>query len=228
MDSLLPLHLAIRPLSLEDLDQAVALELLCFAENEAASRDLIRYRLSVCPELSSGIFLRLYGGKYQDKNPGPTTSHDNKTFLGSDQDYVPDSKSLIENERLIGHIFLTKLHGDRIQEADMKIPEEFLKNGSRRSTDVGHFEASDVIGLHLIAIHPEFRGKKLATLLLHDYKQKLANQQVGSKITLLARPELVSFYEDLGFENKGKSSFHYGGEEWIDMDAKLESTEDKM
>ncbi|AMD22213.1 HGL127Cp [Eremothecium sinecaudum] len=58
MNSTLPLHMYIRPLILEDLDQIVELESQCFPPEERASKDVITFRLTACPELCSGLFIR--------------------------------------------------------------------------------------------------------------------------------------------------------------------------
>lgn len=287
MDNQLPMHLAIRPLNLSDLDQVHALEQLSFAPAEAASSDAIRYRLTVAPELTSGLFVRSFGGKYsslnessgdkgqqnstedkdQDTNSNNNSSIDSDTNNDShsrnslaldgnsnntnNNDYNPDEKSSIINERLIGHILSTKMHSEFVDDFAMQVPQHFLEqnNNTRTGTTtaidndkgnkkkeeqqadeskVGHVESSDVIGMHSVAVHPDFRGKKIGTLILHDYIQKLSNQQVASVISILAKPDMLGFYEKLGFEDKGVSQCKHGGEEWHDLQIPLTPEEDKL
>lgn len=163
MDNQLPMHLAIRPLNLSDLDQVHALEQLSFAPAEAASSDAIRYRLTVAPELTSGLFVRSFGGKYsslnessgdkgqqnstedkdQDTNSNNNSSIDSDTNNDShsrnslaldgnsnntnNNDYNPDEKSSIINERLIGHILSTKMHSEFVDDLAMQVPQHFLE-----------------------------------------------------------------------------------------------------
>lgn len=77
----LPLHMYIRPLIIEDLDQVTSLETECFPPNERAKREIIEFRLRTCPELCSGLFIR---------------------------DFDPKTKQ-IRSEKLIGHILGTKI-----------------------------------------------------------------------------------------------------------------------
>lgn len=53
-----PQHLCIRPLTIYDLAKVDALEANGFDDAERADKNKIKYRLTVCPELCSGLFLR--------------------------------------------------------------------------------------------------------------------------------------------------------------------------
>ncbi|CDO94648.1 unnamed protein product [Kluyveromyces dobzhanskii CBS 2104] len=79
MSSSLPLHIYIRPLTIEDRDASVELESQGFPPEERAGKEKIEFRLKTCPELSSGLFIRDVKGT---------------EVLG---------------EKLIGHIFGTKV-----------------------------------------------------------------------------------------------------------------------
>ncbi|BAO38484.1 hypothetical protein C6P41_003983 [Kluyveromyces marxianus] len=77
--SSLPLHMYIRPLTIEDCDASVALESQGFPPEERAGKEKIEFRLKECPELTSGLFIREVKG------------------------------TQILGEKLIGHILGTKL-----------------------------------------------------------------------------------------------------------------------
>lgn len=62
MSSILPLHMYIRPLILEDLHQITELEAKGFPPEERASLETIEFRLNSCPELCSGLFIRTVNG----------------------------------------------------------------------------------------------------------------------------------------------------------------------
>ena len=89
--SVLPLHMYIRPLVMEDLDAITELETKCFPPNERANSETIGYRLKTCPELCSGLFIR---------------------------EFDSISKELL-NETLIGHILSTKISTNYITLASM-------------------------------------------------------------------------------------------------------------
>jgi predicted GNAT family N-acyltransferase len=231
MSSELPLHLAIRPLNVEDLGQVAALEELGFPPSERCSREKLLYRLTVCPELASGLFIREFNPKYHkhdaetEKLQGEgsdlhVSKEDPDAASAQEDSYLPEAKSTIVNEKLIGHIIGTKIDGDFITEESMEMP---TAAGSTSSNGIkkGHVESSLTIGVHSVVVHPEYQKKNLATLLLHDYIQKLSNQYVGEKIAIIAKENLLPFYNRLGFITKGKSQCQHGGEEWFDLHCPL-------
>lgn len=79
--STLPLHMYIRPLTLEDAKQVADLESQGFPPNERASPHIINYRLTACPELCSGLFIREFDANSKD----------------------------VKKEELVGHILGTKI-----------------------------------------------------------------------------------------------------------------------
>lgn len=179
--STLPLHMYIRPLIVEDVEQVVALETKGFPPNERSPREVVEFRLSKCPELCSGLFLREIEGK----------------------DVV--------RETLIGEVMGTKLPSKHILLESMKLVHE---------------ESSDIVAIHSVVIDPEFQKKNLATLLLTDYIQKLSNQEVAKRITLIAHEPLVPFYERLGFKSQGENKDVakdpvFSSSKWFDMDREL-------
>lgn len=195
----LPPHLAIRPLTPQDVDQCVALETAGFPAEHRASRDKIAYRLRVCPELCLGLFVRTFSAPYAE---------------GKDVDTLPEKLTIV-SEKLVGHVIGTKIKGDVITDDDMAIP-------TADAPGVGHQEASLIVGVHLVVVDPEWQGKLLGTLLFHDYAQKLAQQAVGDKIVILAEDKLVGWYVGrLGFSDYGISDCAFGGTQWHDLGVEL-------
>lgn len=228
MSSELPLHLAIRPLNVEDLDQVTALEELGFPPSERCSREKLLYRLTVCPELASGLFIREFKPKYHKHD----SSHENLQGKGdelhvskeedhSNDVYLPEAKSTILHERLVGHVVGTKIDGDFITEESMQMPDAATGNTASNGVKLGHVESSLTVGIHSVVVHPDYQKKNLATLLLHDYIQKLSNQYVGDKIAIISKENLLPFYNRLGFITKGPSKCQHGGEEWFDLHCPL-------
>lgn len=209
-----PPNLSIRPLTIQDLDQCVSLENRGFPEAERCSPEKFKYRLTSCPELCSGLFIRDYEAKYnainlpevaekQEKENEPESTED------EDLDELPYKSSVIK-ETLIGHVIATKTHTSTITGSAMEMP-------SKEDPKAGHFEHSRFIGIHALVIDPEWQGKNLGTLLMHDYIQKLSNQDLGDKVIIIAHKELVPFYEKIGFQNLGESECKFANTKWFDL-----------
>ena len=50
--------------------------------------------------------------------------------------------------------------------------------------------------------------------------QRIESSGIGDRIALIARDELIKFYESLGFRNCGTSEVKFGGGGWNDMVSK--------
>lgn len=121
---------------------------------------------------------------------------------------------LFHNQKtLIGHVLATKTDAQHVTEDSMKVG--------------GHQEHGDTIALHSVVVAKEYRGKKLARLMIRDYLQRMAQQEVAKWVILLSKDSLKSFYQNLGFEVIGKSDCHHGGEEWLDMRIELVKMDDE-
>lgn len=248
-----PQHLCIRPLNIPDIAQVLALEIQGFPPHERASALRIEYRLTVCPELCSGLFVREFD----------TESVNSKE--------LPDH-STIKKETLIGHVIGTKMVSETVTDESMVVPPSFVsalcnedgtlkeeyktselkelekaekstgteeskeetseqqlkeKNKKGRIYPLGHQDSGRTIGIHSVVVHPDYRGKKLASLLLKDYLQKMNQQYVADSIALLCLEKLVSFYSGVGFTDKGISECKFAGEEWHDMSLTLDHDEDE-
>ncbi|KAI5963852.1 hypothetical protein KGF57_001228 [Candida theae] len=236
-----PPNVSIRPLTIEDIDQCIELEKKGFPENERCTPAKFKYRLTVAPELCSGLFIRDYDYKYnyinlpevakslQEKHDAEEKRDPSKTKHGEhgepddddddDDDEEFPEKSSVVKETLIGHIIATKVDGTRITEASMELPSKDVKGS-------GHCESSRYIGIHSVVIAPEWRGKNLAALLLHDYIQKLSNQDMGDQVVLIAHKELIPFYEKIGFNNVGESECKFANTTWYDMAIDLVPADD--
>lgn len=233
-----PPNLCIRPLTIEDIDQCIALEAKGFSEAERCTPEKFKYRLTTCPELCSGLFIREYSYKYNAVNlPEVADKLEKERYENSQKKSETDSndgndlaevededddvsyeklpvKLSVVSETLIGHIISTKIHSNKITDASMELP-------SAQDPTAGHIEQSRYIGVHGLVIDPKWQGKNLGTLLMHDYIQKLSNQDVGNKVVIIAHKELVPFYEKIGFVNHGESECKFAGETWFDLSIDL-------
>lgn len=216
-----PPNLSIRPLTIEDVTKCVELETKGFQPDERCSEEKFKYRLTVCPELCSGLFIRDYTARYNAINLPEVADKLSRTQSSAEddeEDQLP-VKSSVTKETLIGHIIATRIKNLTINEASMELPSE-------SNPDAGHFETSRYIGVHSVVIDPEWQGKNLGTLLLHDYIQKLSNQDLGDKVVIIAHDKLIPFYEKIGFTNLGKSECKFAGETWYDLSIDLVAEDD--
>lgn len=221
-----PPNLSIRPLTIEDLKQCVTLEARGFPEPERCSEEKFKYRLTVCPELCSGLFVREYTTQFNAVNlpevaerlsEGNSSNEvsGNKDVDAEDEGYdeLPSKLSVVK-ETLIGHIIATKIYTDKITSKSMDLP-------SKDDIEKGHIEHSRYIGVHGLVIDPEWQGKSLGTLLMHDYIQKMSNQDIASKVVIIAHKHLIPFYEKIGFVNHGESDCKFANEIWYDLSIDL-------
>lgn len=226
-----PPNLSIRPLTIEDLEQCVNLEAKGFSEAERCTKEKFQYRLTTCPELCSGLFIREYGYKYNainlpevaqrlEKETKSENASEEDTDGSNDLQYeqLPVKLSVVK-ETLIGHIIATKTYYERITEASMALPSD-------DDPTAGHIEQSRFIGIHGLVIDPKWHKRNLGTLLMHDYIQKLSNQDLGSKVVIIAHKELIPFYEKIGFLNHGESECKFAGELWYNLSIDLVPQDD--
>ncbi len=248
-----PQHLCIRPLTIYDLAQVEKLEQNAFDDAERADKEKLEYRLTVCPELSSGLFIRefedissealehqkhkaeaeLNGNKLKkEKTVGIHEDEDEDSDEESeDEEFIlPPPRSTVKKETLIGHVIGTKIYDSRITERSMAIPkltkDDLPDPSVPGNNKVGHVEGSRVIGVHSVVIDQHYRGLKLGSLLLKDYLQKMNQQCVADKVVLIAKQKLVPFYKSVEFVDDGISDCKYADVEWHDLHCVLTHQED--
>lgn len=209
-----PPNMAIRPLLIDDLDQVEALEILCFPEKERASRETLAYRLTACPELCLGLFIREYDYRYNQLNQPEVAERLERQHKEEDESDHILGKLAVRKETLVAHVIGTKIGSTRITAESMQI-------ATADNKDAGHIEGSRVIGVHSVAVDPEWRGRSFATLLMHDYIQRMLNQEVADKIVILVHQSLIQFYTRIGFTELGRSLCEFGDGKWWDMSINL-------
>lgn len=52
---------------------------------------------------------------------------------------------------------------------------------------------------------------------MKSYQQRMETSGIADRIVLLAHDHLTKMYEEMGFENKGKSSVKFAGGGWNNM-----------
>lgn len=68
-----------------------------------------------------------------------------------------------------------------------------------------------------LAVLPTYQRYGLGKTLLRSYQQRISSSGIADRIALLAREDLVGWYEGMGFENRGKSKAKFAGGEWWDL-----------
>ncbi|KAI5291454.1 hypothetical protein KEM54_004546 [Ascosphaera aggregata] len=195
------LHPFVQLLSLADLDDCVQVE-EAFPPHERCSREKMRYRLTRCPELSLGVF-----------------------SLPPKSEWVDGQRP--ERAILVAHIIATRTTSLVVTDNSMELPKNWENNSSLSSPlvpAIGHEEGGSTIALHSLAVLQKHQGKKLGSMLMKSYVQRIKEAATAKRIALLAHDHLLSFYESFGFQNKGKSACQFGGGGWYDM--VLEFSED--
>jgi ribosomal protein S18 acetylase RimI-like enzyme len=164
--------------------------------------------------------------------------------------YTTDSPSLTISRRevLVGHCLSTKVLGEIVTDNSMSLPPEYDPTSSsytdplatryasssippeqRRKpakSEKGHQEEGLTIGLHSLAVHPDFQRQGYGTILLKDYIARMKNAATADRISLIAHKEFIPYYEGFGFRNRGESKATFGGGGWYDMVLPLKGGDD--
>ncbi|KAL2258509.1 hypothetical protein VTK26DRAFT_8163 [Humicola hyalothermophila] len=128
----------IRPLTISDLDACIALENAAFTNPEhRASPEKFEYRLTVCPELSLGVFLTVVPPPPPKDDPSSSSGCHHPAAALSAIETFPHARP-VETDRadgavsvLLAHIVATRCRGDVISDADMAVPKGWRLRKSR-------------------------------------------------------------------------------------------------
>ncbi|KAK6529909.1 hypothetical protein TWF281_009063 [Arthrobotrys megalospora] len=222
--SLNKMSVYVRTLTINDIDKIIELENACFPESERATPAKFRYRLTVCGELSHGLFTL--------SKPHPDTPK-------GVSDFQP-------KEILIGMISATKTTSPLITDASMRIPYDLLEkygaekpaaepaasqpaqpSGSQNtpptgsiestvnpetSTAVssseapkqaakettppveGHVEHGETVCIHSLCIDPAYRQNGYSQVLLRDFCQRMKDAGLSKRIALICVKEKTAVY----------------------------------
>ena len=101
----------------------------------------------------------------------------------------------------------------------MQYPYDW-QSGSTLTGKSGHQEPGRTIALHSLAVLPRFQRRGVGKTLLLAFIQRMEASGVADRISLIAHEPLISYYEGLGFENRGVSQCKYGllgAAKWFDL-----------
>jgi len=209
----LNLHPYTRPLTIHDLDSCIALENAAFADpSERATPEKFKYRLSKTGELCLGIFCTVVPGSGVEAETIATGRP------------VETSRKNGAINVLLGHVVATKTTDLTASDDSMGVPEHW-ESPNAEPTNVGHKEVGRTIVLHSVGILPGYQGRGLGRVLLMAYMQNINGAGIADRLALIAHDHKVSWYEKLGFANKGPSKTQFGGGGWYDMVFELKTLE---
>ncbi|UPL03410.1 hypothetical protein LCI18_014344 [Fusarium solani-melongenae] len=187
--------LYIRQLDVDDLETGFAVETAAFPPAEAATREKIEYRLTVCPELCVGLFLRA-GQEMPSQAPQDTP--------------VITKQDASSDDILIGHLISTKSANTPIRDEDMAYPPDW-KDNPQADFGVGHNKNRRTIALHALAISLDYQRSGFGKALMKAYIRLMKQSGGADRISILTYDRLVPYYTKLGFEHYGKSESEYAG-----------------
>jgi GNAT superfamily N-acetyltransferase len=138
----------------------------------------IAYRLTVCPELSLGVFL--------------TVIPQRAAKLGLET--LPYAKP-VETGRvdgavsvLLAHIIATRCRGDIITDADMAYPKEWRSQAGRAAgQDVGHQEGGRTVGIHSLAVLPRVHRCGIGQTIMKAYLDQMKCCGLVDRVALICQ-----------------------------------------
>jgi len=162
------------------------------------------YRFTRCGELSLGLFSTGRNADYSRKDDDP---------INEAATAIAESSNGI----LIAHIVSTKSRNETVLDEDMAYPEDWQDITKSSDAKLGHKEDGRTICIHSLAVLPQYQRQGFGRTLMKAYIQRMQASEVADRIALLAHDNLVSYYEQFGFENVGPSKATFGGGGWRDM-----------
>ncbi|KAF4631393.1 hypothetical protein G7Y89_g6738 [Cudoniella acicularis] len=208
------LHPYIRPLTISDLESCIALENAAFTDpGERATREKVRQQLkngdfnmgTKCGELCLGIFTTVVPG---------TTDFKAETLAAARP--VETSRKNGAVSVLLGHVVAAKTEAPVATDESMDYPRDWNSEHPKPS-NLGHQEQGRTIVLHSVAVLPRFQGRGIGQVLMKAYIAQMNGAGIVDRLALIAHDHKVTWYETLGFTNKGSSKAQFGGGGWFDM-----------
>ncbi len=156
----------IRPLRLADRTGCDAVEAAAFANpGHRATPDKFAYRLTVCPELCWGVFVRT-----------------SESSAGSDGIDNGDNEL---DDVLVGHTVATRCTTPVVTDDSMHVPAGWESSVPPPPSPDGHQPNGHTVALHSLAIVPAAQGRGLGTRLMRAYVAALG-QETAPKVARVA------------------------------------------
>ncbi|PLS18672.1 GNAT family N-acetyltransferase [Bacillus sp. M6-12] len=123
--------------------------------------------------------------------------------------FIPDSFFVAE----LDDVFVGLINGPVISSS--YITDDLFSDIKANPAFGGH---QSILGL---AVSPHFQKRGVASALL-THLEKEAKEKKRETITLTCKEDLILFYENYGFRNKGVSNSGHGGVTWYNMSKQLQ------
>ena len=186
-----------------DIVQCLEIERASYPPDEAASKNSLQYRQHhAAPYFRCAVLM-------------PPTDEDDEGGGGGGGggagDVVPPETD--EEDLIVGFICSTRCH-------------DFTHD-----TLFTHVSNGPLLAIHSVVIRPEYRRQGLATNMLKqyiDYVQQLQQSPTDddappiTKLVLMSKSHLLSFYVDCGFQVTRPSPIRHGREQWYELELELE------
>ncbi len=131
-----------------------------------------------------------------------------RDFIEKRIEIYPDGFYVAEvGGEIVGMINTGATHKDDITDEELKYLIGHVRNG--KNTVV-----------FSLAVHPEFRGRGIARMLVEKIYE-VSEQKEKQKVLLLCKGNLIEFYTTLGFVYGGPSTSQFGGYTWHQMQYEL-------
>ena len=150
----------------------------------------LEYRLTVCPELSLGVFLTVIPSQAQAQTQGlgiPTLA----TARPVETDRADGAVSV-----LLAHIVSTRCRGSVIADADMAFPKDWRNRSGRAAQGVGHQEGGKTVGIHSLAVLPRLHRCGIGQMLVKAYLDQMRNSGLVERVALICQ-DVGSFFSKL-------------------------------
>lgn len=146
------------------------------------------YRLTVCPNLSMGLFIKT-----------PTGARQIGHVIGA---------------RISSNTITEASMGMPEDWQSLPVSEPVVVDGQT----VGNDPSGGNVAIHSVVTIPEFQGKGIGRDMVKAYVEYIREEARDVKsIVLIAHDYLIRFYEQAGFENRGTSECRFAGGVWTDL-----------
>lgn len=205
-----------------DIPVCYELEATSYPEDEAASKAKLQYRqhhaaryfrCAVLGRRRTSSSSSTTGDKRREQRQQPCEDNepgDNNNICSRRSGGVvvgDDDEDDTDSEReLVGFICATRCRQFRAESMSTHVPD------------------GELLAIHSVVIKPQYRRRGLATAMMKDYLSFVAadGAETGlSKIVLLAKKGLLSFYVDCGFTVTRASPISHGKDTWYELELDL-------
>jgi predicted PhzF superfamily epimerase YddE/YHI9/GNAT superfamily N-acetyltransferase len=192
-----------RPVRPTDIPACYELERASYPEDEAASKSKLQYRQHHAAKYFRCAVLDVVGAG-KDSHRGEVAGEGGIGIGGGCGAVGGKDGEGEEEERLVGFVCATRCRQFRAESMSTHVPD------------------GELLAIHSVVVREGHRRRGVATAMLKDYLALVVDESI-SKIVLLAKKELLSFYVDCGFSVTRPSPISHGSDTWYELELDLAS-----